>query len=120
MRVVLACAAIVALTGSAFAQQPGAPWLDPKLTPEQRAHALVSKMTLEEKAGQSMNTAPGIPRLGVPAYDYWSEGLHGIARSGYSTLFPQAIGMAATWDAPLLEQIGDVVSTEARAKFNDA
>ena len=77
-------------------------------------------MTLEEKAAQTVNTAPAIPRLGVPAYDYWSEGLHGIARSGYSTLFPQAIGMAATWDAPLLEQVGDVVSTEARAKYNEA
>jgi hypothetical protein len=67
-----------------------------------------------------MNTAPAIPRLGVPAYNYWSEGLHGIARSGYAALFPQAIGMAATWDASLLGQIGTVVSTEARAKFNEA
>jgi beta-glucosidase len=77
-------------------------------------------MTLQEKALQSINTAPAIPRLGVPAYDYWNEGLHGVARSGYSTLFPQAIGMAATWDAPLLGQIGTVISTEARAKFNAA
>ena len=96
------------------------PYLDSALSPPQRAHDLVSRMTLEEKAEQSMNTAPAIPRLGVPAYNYWSEGLHGIARSGYATLFPQAIGMAATWDAPLLGQIGSVVSTEARAKFNEA
>jgi beta-glucosidase len=89
-------------------------------TPEQRAHDLVSRMTLEEKAAQSMNSAPAIPRLNLPAYDYWSEGLHGIARSGYATLFPQAIGMAATWDAPLLKQVGEVVSTEARAKYNEA
>ena len=56
----------------------------------------------------------------IPAYNWWNEGLHGIARSGYATLFPQAIGNAATWDAPLLQQIGTVVSTEARAKYNDA
>jgi beta-glucosidase len=89
-------------------------------SPEERAAELVRHMTLEEKAAQTMNGAPAIPRLGIPAYDYWNEGLHGIARSGYSTLFPQAIGMAATWDAPLLGQIGEVVSTEARAKYNDA
>lgn len=102
------------------AQTQGAVYLNPGLLPEQRAHDLVSRMTLEEKAAQSMNTAPAIPKLGIPAYDYWSEGLHGVARSGYSTLFPQAIGMAATWDAPLLHGIGEVVSTEARAKFNEA
>jgi beta-glucosidase len=72
------------------------PYQNSALSPEQRAADLVSRMTLEEKALQSINTAPAIPRLNVPAYDYWSEGLHGIARSGYSTLFPQAIGMAAT------------------------
>jgi len=118
----LSCSVVaLALIPAALGAQSQRPdYLNPGLTPERRAHDLVSRMTLEEKAGQSMNTAPAIPRLGVPAYDYWSEGLHGVARSGYSTLFPQAIGMAATWDAPLLEGIGDVVSTEARAKFNEA
>jgi beta-glucosidase len=87
---------------------------------EQRAKDLVGRMTLEEKAAQMVNTAPSIPRLGVPAYDFWSEGLHGIARSGYATLFPQAIGMAATFDEPLLGSIGEVVSVEARAKYNEA
>ncbi len=77
-------------------------------------------MTLEEKAEQMNNHAPAIPRLGVPEYDYWSEGLHGIARSGYATLFPQAIGMAATWDTKLQHQIGDVVGVEARARYNQA
>jgi beta-glucosidase len=77
-------------------------------------------MTLEEKAAQMVNTAPSIPRLGVPAYDFWSEGLHGVARSGYATLFPQAIGMAATFDEPLLGHIGEVVSVEGRAKYNEA
>ncbi len=98
----------------------GLPYQNPALTPEARAKDLVGRMTLEEKAEQSVNTAPAIPRLDVPAYDYWSEGLHGIARSGYATMFPQAVGMAATWDAPLLQQVGTVISTEARAKYNEA
>jgi beta-glucosidase len=113
-------AILVALMIPATQAQGPLPYRNPALPPAQRAADLVSRMTLEEKALQSVNTAPAIPRLGVPAYDYWSEGLHGIARSGYSTLFPQAIGMGATWDAPLLNQVGTVVSTEARAKFNEA
>ncbi len=85
---------------------------------EQRAAALVAKMTREEKIAQTMNAAPAIPRLGVPAYEWWNEGLHGVARSGHATVFPQAIGLAATWNVDLLEQVGTVTSTEARAKFN--
>src|ERR1700733_9205852 len=98
-------ATFVALVIPLVHAQGPSPYQNPALPPAQRAADLVSRMTLEEKALQSVNTAPAIPRLGVPAYDYWSEGLHGIARSGYSTLFPQAIGMAATWDAPLINQI---------------
>jgi beta-glucosidase len=105
---------------AATAQTGPLPYQDPSLSPERRAADLVSRMTLEEKAAQSINTAPAIARLAVPAYDYWSEGLHGIARSGYATLFPQAIGMAATWDPALLQSIGTVVSTEARVKYNQA
>ena len=97
-----------------------APYLDSSLPTQQRVDDLVSRMTLDEKVAQLINTTPAIPRLGVPAYDYWSEGLHGIARSGYATMFPQAIGMAATWDAPLINQISTVISTEARAKYNEA
>jgi beta-glucosidase len=85
---------------------------------ENRATALVAKMTREEKIAQAMNDAPAIPRLGIPAYEWWSEGLHGIARNGYATVFPQAIGLAATWNTELLQQVGTVTSTEARAKFN--
>lgn len=96
------------------------PWFNPALPATQRVDALVHAMTLTEKVAQMMNNAPAIPRLGVPAYNYWSEGLHGIARSGYATLFPQAIGLAATWDPALQQQVGDVISTEARAKYNDA
>jgi beta-glucosidase len=109
-----------ALTAGAAAQTSSRPSSDSALSPEVRARDLVSRMTLEEKAAQMLNTAPAIPRLGVPAYDYWNEGLHGVARSGYSTLFPQAIGMAATWDAVLLGGMGEVVSNEARAKYNEA
>jgi beta-glucosidase len=108
-------------SSGAFAQSPKPlPYLDPSLPTEQRVDDLVSRMTLDEKVAQLINTTPAIPRLNVPAYDWWSEGLHGIARSGYATLFPQAIGMAATWDAPLVNQISTVISTEARAKYNEA
>src|SRR5450432_2446469 len=102
----------------AAAQKP--PYLDANLPVEQRVDDLVSRMTLDEKVGQMMNSAPAVPRLGIAQYDWWSEGLHGIARSGYATMFPQAIGMAATWDRPLLGEMGTTVSTEARAKYNQA
>ena len=110
----------VSLSPLALAQSTGLPYQNPALTPQERAHDLVSRMSLDEKVGQMVNGAAAIPRLNVPAYDYWNEGLHGVARSGYATMFPQAIGMAATWDAPLLHSIGDVISTEARAKNNEA
>jgi len=111
----------VLVSSGIFAQTASpAPYLDPSLPIQQRVDNLVSRMTLDEKVAQLINTTPAIPRLGVPAYDYWSEGLHGIARSGYATMFPQAIGMAATWDAPLIHQISTVISTEARAKYNEA
>jgi beta-glucosidase len=99
--------------------QTAAPGLlgDPSATPEQRARAAIERMTLEEKAHQLGHTAPAIPRLGIPQYNWWNEGLHGVARAGIATVFPQAIGMAASWDAPLLRRVGDTVSTEFRAKF---
>jgi len=96
------------------------PFRNPSLPIEQRVDDLVSRMTLEEKVSQTIDRAPAIPRLDIPAYNWWNEGLHGIARSGFATMFPQAIGNAATWDAPLVGRIGDVVSIEARAKYNDA
>src|ERR1700735_1412874 len=110
---------ILASAGSSQSPKP-LPYLDPSLPTQQRVDDLVARMTLDEKVAQLINTTPAIPRLNVPAYDYWSEGLHGIARSGYATLFPQAIGMAATWDAPLINQISTTISTEARAKYNEA
>jgi beta-glucosidase len=99
---------------------PRFPFQNPSLPIEQRVDDLVSRLTLEEKVLQMQHTAPAIPRLGVPSYDWWSEALHGVARSGYATVFPQAIGMAATWDADLILQEGEVIATEARAKYNQA
>jgi beta-glucosidase len=96
------------------------PYLDPALPIEQRVNDLLSRMTIEEKISQMQDVAPGIPHLNIPAYNWWNEGLHGVARAGHATVFPQAIGLAATWDTDLLHKIGDIVSTEARAKYNDA
>src|ERR1017187_4644870 len=87
---------------------------------ERRVDALVGRMTLEEKVSQMQNHSVAIPRLDVPEYDWWSEGLHGVARSGYATVFPQAIGLAATWDIPLMRQVATTISTEARAKNSEA
>lgn len=78
----------------------------------------IATMTPEQKAAQLQSTAPADPAIGLPAYDWWNEGLHGLARDGQATVFPQAIGLAATWDTDLLGKVGTVVSTEARAKFN--
>ncbi|HEY7333875.1 MAG TPA: glycoside hydrolase family 3 N-terminal domain-containing protein [Bryobacteraceae bacterium] len=96
------------------------PYLNPDLAPEKRAADLVGRMTLDEKALQMQNSAPAIPRLGIPAYDWWSEALHGVARAGLATVFPQAIGLAATWDTDLMHRVADTISTEARAKYNEA
>ena len=96
------------------------PFQNPTLSIEERVDDLVSRMTLEEKVGQMQNEAPAIPRLGIPAYNWWNEGLHGVARAGIATVFPQAIGMAATWDPDLVHSEADVISTEARAKHNEA
>ncbi len=83
-----------------------------------RAEELVSQMTLEERAGQLRYDAPAIERLGIPAYNWWSESLHGVARAGIATVFPQAIGMAAAFDDELIEEIAGCISTEGRAKYN--
>ena len=87
-------------------------------TARKKAEALVQQMTVEEVCDQLSYQAPAIERLGVPAYNWWNEALHGVARGGTATVFPQAIGMAAMFDDALLEKIGDAISTEARAKYN--
>ena len=96
------------------------PYLNPALTPEARARDLVSRMTLEEKVSQMMDVAPSIPRLGIPSYNWWNEALHGVARNGFATSFPESIGLAATWDTKLMHQVGTTIATEGRAKYNEA
>jgi beta-glucosidase len=115
--IVLSSAAVIAASGQT---RSAAPYLDPNLAAEKRAADLVSRMTLEEKVLQMQNSAPAIPRLGIPAYDWWNEALHGVARAGEATVFPQAIGLAATWDSGLIGRVADAISTEARAKYNQA
>jgi beta-glucosidase len=91
---------------------------DPKYPIEERVNDLVTRLTLEEKVLQMQNDAPAVSRLGIPAYNWWNECLHGVARNGTATVFPQAIGMAATWSPDLVYREASVISTEARAKFN--
>lgn len=93
-------------------------YLDESLGFEERAKDLVSRMTLEEKVFQTLHAAPAIDRLDVKAYNWWNEALHGVARAGVATVFPQAIGLAASFDEDLLEEVADTISTEGRAKFN--
>jgi beta-glucosidase len=114
----LAPLALVLVASWIQAQEPA--YLDTKLSPRERAHDLVSRMTLDEKATQLEDWATAIPRLGIPDYQTWNEALHGVARAGYATVFPQAIGMAATWDTSIVQKMGDVISSEARAKYNEA
>ncbi|HMF39592.1 MAG TPA: glycoside hydrolase family 3 C-terminal domain-containing protein [Polyangia bacterium] len=90
----------------------------PTLPATERAADLVRRMTVSEKIAQTMNDAPAIPRLGVPAYEWWNEALHGVARADRATVFPQAIGLAATFDDDLVKRVATAISDEARAKFN--
>ena len=83
-----------------------------------KAREIVSRMTASEMCSQLLHSSPAIPRLGIAEYNWWNEGLHGAARSGTATVFPQAIGLAAAFDVPLMRSIGDIVSTEQRAKYN--
>ena len=107
--------------GRAAAQTSSGPlYLDPSQPIEARVNDLVSKMTLEEKASQLVNQARAIPRLQVPAYDWWSEALHGVANAGTATVFPEPIGLAATFDDSLIHEMAVVIGTEARAKHNQA
>ena len=95
------------------------PYQNPGLTVEMRVNDLVGRMTLEEKIGQMMNTAPAIDRLQIPAYDWWNECLHGVGRAGLATVFPQAIGLGATWDEDLIFRVSSTISDEARAKYHE-
>ncbi len=101
--------AALALLPLASAQESG----------EQRVQALISRMTLEEKVSQLMNDSPAIERLGIPAYNWWNECLHGVARAGRATVFPETIGLAATWDQDLALRVATAISDEARAKYHE-
>ena len=106
---------------SSQAQTAGGPaYLDPSQPVDVRVNDLIGRMTLEEKATQLVNQARAIPRLQVPAYDWWSEALHGVANAGTATVFPEPIGLAATFDDPLIHDMAVVIGTEARAKHNQA
>ena len=94
-----------------------ASYLDPNQPMDARVDDLIRRMSLEEKSAQLANSAPAIKRLDLPAYDYWNECLHGVARAGIATVFPQAIGMAAMWDPAMMKTIGDTIATEGRAKY---
>src|SRR5271168_4587147 len=111
--------ALFLIDGLAAAQSAGgAVYLDPSKPIDVRVDDLIGKMTLEEKAEQLVNQARAIPRLQVPNYDWWSEALHGVANAGTATVFPEPIGLAATFDDPLIHDMAVVISTEARAKHN--
>jgi beta-glucosidase len=110
---------VALLTGVSAAQGAMTPaYLDPSQPTDVRVNDLIKRMTVEEKASQLVNQARAIPRLQVPAYDWWSEALHGVANAGTATVFPEPIGLAATFDDPLIHQMAIVIGTEARAKHN--
>lgn len=111
---------LILLSVLVYAQETQKPYLNESLSIDERVDDLVSRMTLEEKVGQMMNDAPAIPRLDIPAHEYWNECLHGVARAGEATVFPQAIGLAATWDTDLIFRSATVISDEARAKHHEA
>ncbi|MBS1727056.1 MAG: glycoside hydrolase family 3 C-terminal domain-containing protein [Armatimonadetes bacterium] len=110
---------LLAWTVAVAASQSKMPYLNPSLSVEVRAKDLVGRMTLAEKVSQMVHGAKAIPRLGVPAYNWWNEALHGVARNGTATVFPQPIGLAATFQPDLIHQMGVATSDEARAKFHD-
>lgn len=115
---------IIFLTADAFtvsAQQSTVtfPFRNPSLPLEERVNDLLTRMTLQEKADQLLYTAPAIPHLGIPSYNWWNEALHGVARSGYATVFPQSITIANSWDETLLFNVANSISDEARAKYHE-
>jgi len=120
--VLLPAAVVLFLTvfSGAFAEPSVPAYLDPSQPLAVRVTDLVSRLTVEEKASLMMNSSVGVPRLGIPKYDWWNEALHGVARAGEATVFPQAIGLAAMWDEDFMLTVADTISTEARAKYHEA
>lgn len=115
--VLLSLVALVALVALAAEDRP--PFRNPDLPVERRVDDLISRLTVQEKIPLLTMGNPAIPRLGIPAYFWWNEALHGVARNGTATVFPQAIALAATWNPALHREIADIISTEARAKNNE-
>ncbi|HEV7608742.1 MAG TPA: glycoside hydrolase family 3 N-terminal domain-containing protein, partial [Steroidobacteraceae bacterium] len=113
----LFAASLLSIASTVFAADP--PYKDLSRGFEERAADLVSRMTLDEKVTQLQNDAPAIPRLEVPAYEWWNEALHGVARAGAATVFPQAIGLSATFDLPLMTEVATAISDEGRAKHQE-
>jgi beta-glucosidase len=109
---------LVLVTGITTAAQESLPFRNAQLPLEARIKDLLGRMTIEEKVSLLGYQSHGVPRLGIPAYNWWNEALHGVARAGLATVFPQAIGMAASFDDSLIGEVGNVISTEARAKYN--
>lgn len=111
----------VVIVSRIFAQQaPDFKWMDTSMPSYERAALLVSEMTMDEKISQMMNSSPAIPRLNIPEYNWWNECLHGVARNGKATVFPQAIAFGASFDDSLVFRVATAISDEARAKYNIA
>ena len=119
IRIALASAFVICACAHG-ARSQSYPFQDPDLPLEHRVVDLVSRMTLDEKVSQTLYDAPAIDRLGIPAYNWWNEALHGVARAGLATVFPQPIGLAASWDSRLMFDVATVISREARAKYHRA
>jgi len=119
LAMVLSAAPVAPRNQENHSTQGSPAYKDPRLTIEERVNDLVSRMTLDEKISQMMNGAALIDRLDIPKYEWWNECLHGVARAGVATVFPQAIGLAATWDTNLMHQVAAVISDEARAKHHE-
>ncbi len=110
---------LISFTFMSNAQYTDFEYLNPNLPTEERVDILVSQMTVQEKIDQLVYTAPAIPRLGVPEYNWWNECLHGVARAGYATVFPQSITIAGSWDKDLMHRVATTISDEARAKHHE-
>src|SRR6056297_2400622 len=116
LKIIIAGLLIMVIFGHVSAQK----YKNIDLSAKVRAEDLVSRMTLEEKISQMMSEAPDIERLGLKPYNWWNECLHGVARNGVATVFPQAIGFASTWNPDLIQKMADIISTEGRAKHHYA
>jgi beta-glucosidase len=116
----LLCLFLLPVSAQQSSSGAAPPYRNPDLSIDERVDDLVSRMTLDEKVSQMLYDAPAIERLGIPAYNWWNEALHGVARAGRATVFPQSIGLGATWDTDLMFRVATAISDEARAKHNDA